>query len=253
MERIKHIITVLLATIMIVLVASCSGGKRPNPNSNNTQNPLYNPTTTDTCTVATQVGENNAGDVPQTTDKPQKLDYVFDEAEVRQRLNGQMAFHVAEFTLTIDAEKEKDFFEDFKPGQRQILMPVKANFKYLFYLEEIGEINCDENGVIRFKLPPLHLQIESCYIVWDSIVDNRTLVRKLFPFTADEKTRMRNDAARCMTETAKKQVIYQKQAADKAEDVLKTIFHSLKHDNIIVYKTYDNRDIVDDVDIPKLK
>ena len=245
MKKKQHILFLMLSVVWLVLELSCSGGGKYAPNEQNKPTPLAdNPKPMDT--TMTEEKEQNE-------DTHKKSDYIFDEAEIRQRLNGQTPFHVGEFSLTIDAEKEKDFFEDFKIGQRQILLPVKANFKYLFYLEEIGEIKCDEKGVIRFKLPPLHLQLESHHIEWDSVVDNRTLVRKLFPFTAEEKARMEKDAVRCMTETAKKQVVYQKQAADKAEDVLKTIFNALHYDKIIVYKTYDNREIVDDVDIPKLK
>ena len=252
MKNKKNRISTLLSIVAIAVIASCSGGNKPQSDGKNTKQPPYDtPTKIDTCT-SSEIQEDESVKV-KVEDTQQKPDYVFDEAEVRQRLNNQVAFHVAEFSITIDAEKEKDFFEDIKVGQRQILMPVKANFKYLFYLEEIGEIKCDDKGVIRMKMPPLHLQIESCSIEWDSIVDNRTLLRKFFPFTADEKTRMKNDAARCMAETAKKQVVYQKQAADKAEDVLKTIFHSLHHENVIIYKTFDNKEIVDDIDLPKLK
>ena len=248
MKKKQHILFLMLAMVCLVVGLSCSGGGKSTPNNQNKPTSLLdNPKSTDTT-----VSVENAQGQTDTENTHKKSDYGFDEAEIRQRLNERTAFHVAEFSLTIDAEKEKDFFEDFKVGQRQILLPVKANFKYLFYLDEMGEITCDEKGVIRLKLPPLHLQMESCSIVWDSIVDNRTLLRRLWSFTADEKARMRNDAAKCMAETAKKQVMYQKQAADKAEEVLRSIFSSLNYDNVIVYKTFDNRDIVDDIVI-KLK
>ena len=159
---------------------------------------------------------------------------TFDEYEIRQKLAKRTAFYSGGFSQTIDSEKEPDIFEDFKWGERQILLPVRANFKYLFYLDEIGEIVCDDNGIVKLTLPPIHLQEESCDVDWLNVVEKVSWNRK--NFTPEEKTRMKNIAEKYLIDIAEKNYEYKAKATQNAEQILTAFFNELGF-KVIIYKT----------------
>lgn len=171
---------------------------------------------------------------PEVTVYTEDYKVKFNEYEIRQRLTKKTAVYTGGFSQTIDSEKEPDIFEDFKWGERQIILPVKANFKYLFYLDEIGEIVCDENGVIRLTLPPIHLQEESCDVDWPNVREKVSWNRK--NFTPEEKTRMKNIAEKYLIDIAEKNYEYKAKATQNAEKFLTKFFEDQGF-KVIIYKS----------------
>ena len=171
---------------------------------------------------------------PETTVETEDYKVKFNEYEIKQKLGKKFSYFVGSFKQTVDAEKEKDFFEDFKIGERQIILPVVANFKYLVYFDEIGEIVCDENGVVKFTLPPVHLQEESCDVDWLNVIEKVSWTRK--SFTPEEKNRMKNAAEKYLIDVAEKNYDYRSKAIKNAEQALTNFFESLGF-KVIIYKS----------------
>lgn len=171
---------------------------------------------------------------PETTIYTDDYKVKFNEYEIKQTLSKKFTVYVGSFEQKVDAEKEKDFFEDFKPGERQIVMPVIARFKYLVYFDEIGEIVCDDEGVVRFTLPPIHLQEESCDVDWANVKEKVSWTRK--SFTPEEKNRMKDAAEKYLIDMAEKNYNYRAKALQNAEKTLTNFFESLGF-KVIIYKS----------------
>lgn len=170
---------------------------------------------------------------PETTVATKDYNVKFNEYEVKQKLDKKVAFYVGSFKQTVDAEKEKDFFEDFKVGERQIILPVQASFRYVIYFDEIGEIVCDENGVVKFTLPPIHLVEEWCDVDWPNVKEKVSWTRK--SFTPEEKNRMKNAAEKYLVDVAEKNYNYRSKAISEAERWLTSFFATLGF-KVIIYK-----------------
>ncbi|MBR4624699.1 MAG: DUF4230 domain-containing protein [Alphaproteobacteria bacterium] len=182
--------------------------------------------------ATTETTTNNSE--TETTTETEDYKVKFSEYEIKKKLTNEFSFHIGGFQEKVDAEKEPDFFEDFKIGERQIILPVIANFKYIVYFDEIGEIVCDEEGVVRFTLPPIHLQEESCEIDWTHVIEKVSWTRK--SFTPEEKNKMKNAAEKYLTDLASKNYNYRSKALQNAETKLTDFFESMGF-KVIIYKS----------------
>ena len=159
---------------------------------------------------------------------------IFNEAEIRKALTKRTAVFVGEFSESVDSKKIPGLLDEYLPGDRQIIVPVTANFKYLFYFDEIGRIECDENNNIKLDLPPIHIQLEGGKIDWNNAKVNISWWRK--NFEPEELAGIRDAAVNTLYDVAMNNSDYIREATFQAEKNIVEFFKEIGFDNVIVYK-----------------
>ncbi len=157
------------------------------------------------------------------------------KSDIKKMLNREMAVHVAQQTVRSDAEYYVDgTWEDFKNlfGDRQITIPVEANFKYTMYFSEISDIRID-GRVITLTLPTPHMELESCKPLWDEAVENVGLLRS--KFSVKEKKNIAKGAIEDLCNMALRDKSNVTAANRIAESQLESLFDHYGYEVIVNY------------------
>ncbi len=157
------------------------------------------------------------------------------KSDIKQMLNRETAVHVAQQTVRSNAEYYvTGTWEDIKNffGDRQITIPVEANFKYTIYFSEISDIRIDGRE-ITLTLPTPHMELESCKPLWDKTVENVGLLRS--KFSTKEKKDIAKSAIEDLCNIALRDKSNVTAANRVAESQLESLFGSYGYDVIVNY------------------
>ena len=157
------------------------------------------------------------------------------KSDIKQMLNRETAVHVAQQTVRSNAEYYvTGTWEDIKNffGDRQITIPVEANFKYTIYFSEISDIRIDGRE-ITLTLPTPHMELESCKPLWDKTVENVGLLRS--KFSTKEKKDIAKSAIEDLCNIALRDKSNVTAANRVAESQLESLFGYYGYDVIVNY------------------
>ena len=155
--------------------------------------------------------------------------------EARDMLNHETAMYIAHQKITSNASKQVEgTIESIKTffGNREILLPVEANFKYTIVFSEIDDIKID-GRTITLTLPRTHLELDNYNVLWDEVRENVGLLRS--SFSQKEKDEIVAVAKEELKTKACENTKYIDATNRIAKEQLNKLFGNLGYDVVVNY------------------
>ena len=113
-------------------------------------------------------------------------DDIFGDNQIRNEINKEVVLYTSEISTDIPVSNEpagelERIIESLKPGERDIIVPVKITVKSAIHCNRIKDINIDhEKRIVALTLPDAKYEMEGVSIDWDNITENVSWFRSNF-------------------------------------------------------------------------
>lgn len=167
-------------------------------------------------------------------------DDLFGDNQIRSEINKEVVLYTSEISTDVPVSNEpagelERIIESLKPGERDIIVPVKITVKSAIHCNQIKDIDINhKERIVVLTLPAAKYEMEGVSIDWDNITENVSWFRS--NFTKKEITEFVDKAIKDNKNfIAEHKAELDATAMKNAENTLKTLIAKFGYEAVISY------------------